>query len=80
MLEQVGAGRDTPERLSAEGAAIDEVLLALSELELMGLLARGDGGRYLPRDALLDSASARTVGQADEGIRTLDLRHGKATL
>src|SRR5436309_4166920 len=40
VLEQVGAGRDTPERLSAEGAAIDEVLLALSELELMGLLAR----------------------------------------
>ena len=51
-------------------AAVDEdpggLLLALSELELMGLLTRGDGGRYLAK--------------ADEGIRTLDLRHGKATL
>ena len=29
-----------------------ETLLALSELELLGLLARGDGGRYVPRDPL----------------------------
>jgi hypothetical protein len=27
------------------------MLLALSELELMGLLGRGDGGRYIARDA-----------------------------
>jgi DNA processing protein len=51
-LERVGAGQDTPEKLAREGADAGEVLLALSELELMGLLARGDGGRYVPRDAL----------------------------
>jgi DNA processing protein len=50
-LERVGTGRDTPEKLTAEGEDADEVLLALSELEVMGLLARGDGGRYLPRDS-----------------------------
>jgi DNA processing protein len=51
MLEQVGAGMDTPDKLTGWGDA-GEVLLRLSELELMGLLTRGDGGRYLPRDAL----------------------------
>lgn len=51
MLEQVGAGRDTPDKLVGEHDA-GEVLMALSELELMGLLTRGDGGRYVPRDAL----------------------------
>jgi DNA processing protein len=49
MLERVAAGCDTPERLTAEGADIQDVLLALTELELMGLLARGDGGRYVLR-------------------------------
>jgi DNA processing protein len=48
-LERVGAGDDTPEKLTRAGADATEVLLALSELELMGLLVRGDGGRYLPR-------------------------------
>jgi DNA processing protein len=51
-LELVGAGCDTPEKLASEGADPDEVLLWLSELELMGLLARGDGGRYVLREAL----------------------------
>jgi DNA processing protein len=54
MLEQVGAGRDTPAKLTAEGEDAGEVLLALSELELMGLLSRGDGGRYVPRESLAD--------------------------
>ena len=49
ILEQVAIGRDTPERLSAGGLGAHEVLAALSELELMGLLGRGDGGRYLAR-------------------------------
>ncbi|MDQ6810967.1 MAG: DNA-protecting protein DprA [Actinomycetota bacterium] len=49
VLESVGAGRDTPEKLVHGGASAGEVLLALSELELLGLLARGDGGRYVPR-------------------------------
>jgi DNA processing protein len=51
-LEQVGAGRDTPGRLTAADEDAGETLLALAELELMGLLARGDGGRYVPRDSL----------------------------
>ena len=50
-LEMVGAGRDTPERLARAGADLEDALLTLSELELMGLLARGDGGRYVPREA-----------------------------
>jgi len=49
VLELVGAGRDTPGKLIRGTHQATEVLLALSELELMGLLARGDGGRYLPR-------------------------------
>jgi len=51
-LEQVGAGRDTPAKLSAASADAGETLLALTELELMGLLTRGDGGRYVPRQSL----------------------------
>jgi len=51
-LELVGAGCDTPDRLMRAGADPAQVLLALSELELMGLLARGSGGRYVPRNAL----------------------------
>jgi DNA processing protein len=51
-LERVGAGWDTPDRLARPGQDPAEVLLALSELELRGLLVRGDGGRYLPRDPL----------------------------
>jgi DNA processing protein len=49
-LEKVGAGRDTPGKLIGEHDDAGELLLALSELELMGLLARGHGGRYLLRD------------------------------
>jgi DNA processing protein len=48
-LERVGAGCDTPDKLTRAGVDPAEALLALSELELMGLLARGDGGRYLPK-------------------------------
>jgi DNA processing protein len=51
-LERVGAGCDTPDKLTRAGADSAEVLLALSELELIGLLARGDGGRYVPRHPL----------------------------
>ncbi len=47
-LERVGDGCDTPEKLTRAGADAGEVLLALSELELLGLLVRGDGGRYVP--------------------------------
>jgi DNA processing protein len=51
-LEQVGAGRDTAAKLTAGCTDAGETLLALGELELMGLLARGDGGRYVPRESL----------------------------
>jgi hypothetical protein len=49
MLERVGAGHDTPAQLTGASEDPEQVLLALSELELLGLLARGDGGRYVPR-------------------------------
>ncbi|HEX8714697.1 MAG TPA: DNA-processing protein DprA [Solirubrobacteraceae bacterium] len=53
VLERVGAGEDTPGRLLDDGGGDAGALLrALGELELMGLLARGDGGRYVPRDPL----------------------------
>ncbi|HXW59376.1 MAG TPA: DNA-processing protein DprA [Solirubrobacteraceae bacterium] len=59
-LERVGAGLDTPERLAAAGEDLGATLLALAELELLGLLARGDGGRYVPRETL--DASQRCGG------------------
>jgi DNA processing protein len=49
VLERVGEGRDSPDKLRDPTGDVGEVLLALSELELMGLLTRGAGGRYLPR-------------------------------
>jgi DNA processing protein len=52
VLERVGCGYDTPDKLTRAGVDSREVLPALSELELTGLLTRGDGGRYLPRDPL----------------------------
>lgn len=58
VLEQVGAGRDTPDRLVKAGEDAGEMLLALSELELMGMLTRGHGGRYLPRDPAGRGAAA----------------------
>jgi DNA processing protein len=48
-LAHVGTGYDTPDKLARAGGDDSELLLALSQLELMGLLVRGDGGRYLPR-------------------------------
>jgi DNA processing protein len=52
-LERVGAGADTPGKLTRAGDDPGETLLALAELELMGLLGRGDGGRYVPRQSLV---------------------------
>jgi DNA processing protein len=51
VLELVGAGSDTPEKLEGRVGRPAEVLLALSRLEVLGLLARGDGGRYVVRGA-----------------------------
>jgi len=47
-LERVGAGEDTIGMLTAGQTDPAQTLLALAELELTGLLARGDGGRYVP--------------------------------
>lgn len=52
ILERVGDGADTPGKLAGAGEDPGETLSALAELELMGLLGRGDGGRYVPRQSL----------------------------
>jgi DNA processing protein len=52
VLELVGAGVDTPGKLVESGTRAGAVLQALAELELRGLLARGEGGRYVPCDPL----------------------------
>lgn len=48
-LERVQAGADTPEKLARQGQDPWTLLGDLGELELLGLLVRGDGGRYVPR-------------------------------
>jgi DNA processing protein len=48
VLKRVSGGEDTLAKLMAGGSHSDEVVVALAELELLGLLSRGDGGRYLP--------------------------------
>lgn len=52
VLERVAAGEDTPGRLAGEQHDGTEVLRALGELELLGLLSRGDGGRYVVRTSV----------------------------
>jgi DNA processing protein len=47
MLEHVGAGCDTPSRLFSKCSGAGEPMRSLGELELLGLLKRGDGGRYV---------------------------------
>lgn len=66
-LEKVGTGMDTPSKLIGEHDDPGELLLALSELELMGLLARGHGGRYLPRDPVPRLACPPLVQQRPPG-------------
>jgi DNA processing protein len=48
VLERVAHGGDTIEKLVALGAKSDEIAVTLAELELRGMLLRGDGGRYVP--------------------------------
>jgi DNA processing protein len=48
VLERVGAGEDTMAKLAARGIKSADVAVVLTELELRGLLLRGDGGRYVP--------------------------------
>jgi DNA processing protein len=47
VLEHVGGGLDTVAKLAARGPKSIDIALALAELELQGLLVRGDGGRYV---------------------------------
>jgi DNA processing protein len=51
-LEQIGAGLDTVGKLVGAGKDTSQALRALGELESLGHLARGDGGRYAPRNPL----------------------------
>ena len=48
VLERVAGGDDTMAKLAGRDAEPGEVATALAELELRGLLVRGDGGRYVP--------------------------------
>lgn len=49
VLDAVGTGCDTIEKLVAAGADEQHVLVALARLELGGAIVRGDAGRYLAR-------------------------------
>ncbi|MGA9876311.1 MAG: DNA-processing protein DprA [Solirubrobacteraceae bacterium] len=48
VIEQVSAGADTVAKLTAHGIESGDAACALTELELQGLLVRGDAGRYIP--------------------------------
>jgi DNA processing protein len=48
LLARVQDGRDTVAALASTPAEAEEVLAGLAELELLGLLRRGAGGRYVP--------------------------------
>ncbi|MFZ1926255.1 MAG: DNA-processing protein DprA [Solirubrobacteraceae bacterium] len=53
VLELVGGGQDTLAKLARRGTHSEGVAVALAELELRGLLSRGDGGRYMPCASVL---------------------------
>jgi DNA processing protein len=48
LLRRVQDGRDTLAALAATPGEAEEVLAGLAELELLGLLRRAPGGRYVP--------------------------------
>jgi DNA processing protein len=64
VLERVSDGQDTLAKLTARGTSSGEISVALAELELCGLLLRGDGGRYVPRAG----------GSRDERLRRIAVR------
>jgi DNA processing protein len=49
VLRAVAGGRDTAARLCEDAEDPYEVLRILSELELIGVVGRGEAGRYVPR-------------------------------
>ncbi len=52
VREQIARGIDTPGELTANATQPGAILAALGELELLGVVQRGDGGRYMISDAL----------------------------
>jgi DNA protecting protein DprA len=48
LLRHIGEGRDTIAKLEAERDCPDALLRDLAQLELRGIVRRGDGGRYVP--------------------------------
>jgi DNA processing protein len=48
LLDRVGAGCDTIAALAAGGVGLEAALAGLTELELLGRVRRGAGGRYVP--------------------------------
>ena len=48
LLERVADGRDTVSALAATPAEAQHALAGLGELELLGFVRRGPGGRYVP--------------------------------
>ena len=59
VLDQLGAGCDTVEGLTGSGRTRGEVVAALAELEVLGLISRGSGGRYVAREP---ARSCRSTG------------------
>ena len=47
LLDRVGSGQETLDQLLTDGTRPDAVLVALAELELMGLIRRTRDGRYV---------------------------------
>lgn len=69
VLGRVGRGEDTLSKLS-KGPDISKTLLAIGELEALGLLRRGRGGRYLPRTVAPLQVGADPLGAGAEGQAT----------
>jgi DNA processing protein len=66
VLELIGDGCDTPGRLLGAGGGAGELLRSLGELELLGLIARGDGDRYVATDPLAPPAARYGVSDQME--------------
>jgi DNA processing protein len=58
VIRQIGQGRDTLAALSAGRRDIGALLADLAELELRGLVVRGDGDRYLANGGVRDERAA----------------------
>ncbi|MGH2913256.1 MAG: DNA-processing protein DprA [Solirubrobacteraceae bacterium] len=71
VLEMVGNGHNTPAKLASRGGHAGDMAVALIELELAGLLVRGDGGRYVPAHYL-----ARAIGCEREPLDERERENG----